>query len=620
MRNLTQALTLTSMTTAVRSAFKIASVNHVLWWDAESHRAGLAGGVPTLFQDAAGTSAATAVEQPVGLVRSMANAGPRRNLLTYSEQFDNSAWAKGNCSVVANASLAPDGTMTADKLVEDTVNTQHIIRQPLSTPSVLCTFSVYLKAGERQHARVYAFTFPPNDFSYVPSAYINLTTGAVTNSAGCTVSVVSVGGGWWRVRVSTTTIFPSKPQVAFFVAPCSAPTADSYAGDGVSGIFVWGAQLEAGPTATSYQRVTSGVEYLDALQATSTARPLLRARSNFLDISENIPGWGAPGGIVLSEGGMNPYGRPAHRLTVVSSGVAIIARWVGAIESTFVEVSFWVRKGNFTSREANEWGVYDNTAGVDRAFVRVNYDTLSTTVSRGSVLSHGVMEQAAGGWLRIFIRFAHPPGNQISIYLGAIGGGVYSAGDYWSFGGASVNALASASSPSPAYQWSTSSGVYALTSDAPLMLQFDGVDDELGTATFAAGTLPANADVYLVMRRAANDGNTLTVYGQDSARYIGAWDSPASALYSSGAGAPTYRINGGAASGSITLPSESTYIFEARNANLSAWTVLKIGKYGSSWSFSGRIGTVLITPAQSDATRTKIRKALAKAYQVQGVV
>ena len=38
-------------------------------------------------------------------------AGGRRNLLTYTEQFDNAAWLKTNAPVTANAAVAPDGTL-----------------------------------------------------------------------------------------------------------------------------------------------------------------------------------------------------------------------------------------------------------------------------------------------------------------------------------------------------------------------------------------------------------------------------------------------------------------------------------------------------------------------------
>jgi hypothetical protein len=51
----------------------------------------------------------------------------RTNLLTYSENFDNAAWGKQSVTVNANAAIAPDGTLTADKLIESTTNAVHYV-------------------------------------------------------------------------------------------------------------------------------------------------------------------------------------------------------------------------------------------------------------------------------------------------------------------------------------------------------------------------------------------------------------------------------------------------------------------------------------------------------------
>jgi len=63
------------------------------------------------------------------------NLGWRRNLLTWTEQFDNAVWTKTNAAVTANATTAPDGALTADKLVEDTANAQHRILKSLTLSS-----------------------------------------------------------------------------------------------------------------------------------------------------------------------------------------------------------------------------------------------------------------------------------------------------------------------------------------------------------------------------------------------------------------------------------------------------------------------------------------------------
>ena len=116
----------------------------------------------TMFQDSAGTTPVTAVEQPVGLIRDKSGRNnhasqatstsrpvlsARVNLLTYSEQFDNAAWTKGSgVSVSANSEAAPDGTITADQVTFATGGGTEFLRAlPTMTVNTTYTFSVYAR-------------------------------------------------------------------------------------------------------------------------------------------------------------------------------------------------------------------------------------------------------------------------------------------------------------------------------------------------------------------------------------------------------------------------------------------------------------------------------------------
>jgi hypothetical protein len=172
----------------------------------------------------------------------------RTNLLTYSEQFDNAAWTKTATTITANTIVAPDGTLTGDKLVEDTTNTSHNVNRSQGvTTGTSYAFTVYAKAAERSFFRLQSF----NATGDAESAIFNLTTGTIVSQSGTSASTITpVGNGWYRCSVIV--INDTDTSSTLSIQLYSDGTTASYTGDGYSGIYIWGAQLEAGAFATSY--------------------------------------------------------------------------------------------------------------------------------------------------------------------------------------------------------------------------------------------------------------------------------------------------------------------------------------------------------------------------------
>jgi len=172
----------------------------------------------------------------------------RTNFVTYSETFNN--WIKVSSSVEANATIAPDGTNTADKIFATATSGGHFM-YTMTTPSGgNSVISVYAKAAEYKNLRLIEIG------TYSWYASIDLTNGNITNTGGLnfiSASAKNVGNGWYLCTIITNKTTGSAFSVMGFpddVEPINAPA--SYEGDGVSGIYIWGAQAEAGSYATSY--------------------------------------------------------------------------------------------------------------------------------------------------------------------------------------------------------------------------------------------------------------------------------------------------------------------------------------------------------------------------------
>jgi hypothetical protein len=171
----------------------------------------------------------------------------RTNLLLRSEEFDSGTWGKTRISVTANAIEAPDGTLTADELIEDSSpNTTHFVNQNIPLTSGLdFVVSVYFKATKSPRPINLRFntgvptgntTFDPTDGTFSRSSAILDATS------------VNVGNGWWRYSFRQVANATVNAQLQFFFSNSGV----SYTGDGTSGIYVWGAQLEQGAFPTSY--------------------------------------------------------------------------------------------------------------------------------------------------------------------------------------------------------------------------------------------------------------------------------------------------------------------------------------------------------------------------------
>ena len=267
------------------------------------------------------------------------------NLLLRSEDFS-TTWVRFNVNASSNAILAPDGTLTADKLTENDADNFHRIRQGI-TSGVTGVFSVFLKAAERTRVNL-----GTSDTNLI--ADFDLSAGSVVSGTG---SIEPFGDGWYRCSISAT-FTTSGP---FLLLRNSS--SEFYTGDGTSGIYLWGAQLEAGSFPTSYIPTTTAAATRNASLADLISGAIANnIRSFYVEFSS--PAVGTRGVVSLNDNTAN------ERASVLTSGT---------------DPRLVVQDGGVEQANINGGTV---AAGVrTRVAVRINADDFAISINGGAVVT-----------------------------------------------------------------------------------------------------------------------------------------------------------------------------------------------------------------------------------------
>jgi hypothetical protein len=290
----------------------------------------------------------------------------RTNLLTYSDQFDNAAWTKNSATVTANAIAAPDGTVTADKLVESATTAAHYINVTGTlTGSTTYSVSVYAKASERSRIQLAG---SGGAWGTNATATFDLSTGTVVaSSVWSSASITNVGNGWYRcVATGTTTAVPSSAQYVQIVLIASGTT-QSYAGDGTSGLFIWGAQLEAGSFATSYiPTVAATVTRSADVASVNTLSPWFNATEGTL-FAEFQKSWTS--GASTSPAHLEASSAVQGVMSWVNTDGVNVRQWVGATSTTLGSASLTAPNKTAVAYGSTNAGSLNGLAAVSNAGV-----------------------------------------------------------------------------------------------------------------------------------------------------------------------------------------------------------------------------------------------------------
>jgi hypothetical protein len=186
------------------------------------------------------------------------------NLITHSEGFTTSeGWSNTRLTSVPSSAISPDGSLNATKLVEDTNNnSRNAVDSVNATLGATVVGSVFVKKADYDYVMIEIVDNAANvngglnayrvSFDILNGAFnADLSSGSPINPF---YNIEDYSNGWYRLSVGLTKKTDAvradlKIQLVNSNTNGANPT---YQGDGVSGTYVWGAQIEALPYATSY--------------------------------------------------------------------------------------------------------------------------------------------------------------------------------------------------------------------------------------------------------------------------------------------------------------------------------------------------------------------------------
>jgi len=237
-----------------------------------------AGGPVTLYQDNAGATPITSLEQTVGRINDLSGNGhhlsqstptsrgrlsARYNLMTATEDLAGAAWLPyGVTRTAAPEEAPPIAGMTVTRVTETAISGNHYVGQSGGTLIPIIAGATYrLSAYIKQGSGTRNARFSSGNTTFIQvAAVFDLVNGTVVQGDGATIE--AAGNGWWRCSVVRTAEGTGTTQVN--PVHLSAGTTMSYVGDPENSLLVTAVdfRLAAYPASwPQYQRVTTASDY-----------------------------------------------------------------------------------------------------------------------------------------------------------------------------------------------------------------------------------------------------------------------------------------------------------------------------------------------------------------------
>jgi hypothetical protein len=278
--------------------------------------------------------------------------GARTNKLTYSSTFTNTgSWQTNNLTVTGTSSTSTSGSYDASILTFSSGSNSYLQQYQVVTGATTYTMSFYAKAGNTNDIRLYYYDID-NDYSPA-DIYVDLLTKAVTVKNGSPVVVVTaLNNGWYRIQSTFTNVANNTNGEVGVGFQDTAVAGDTF--------YVWGAQLETAPFASSYIPTTSAsvTRAADALTYPTSGNIQSSAGTAYMEVQIN----GSSTAVTRTAFMPTDYGNNTIRLfaNAVSNGLSQIAYGTGStVEYYNMQTS---------NNDRNKYGLSWTSGGTGKRF------------------------------------------------------------------------------------------------------------------------------------------------------------------------------------------------------------------------------------------------------------